>query len=38
MSNQATRKFFPSLNAVHDNIRFTMGLETNGGMPFLDVC
>jgi len=23
---------------VHDNIRFTMELETTGCMPFLDVC
>jgi len=28
---------FSQINAVHDNNRFTMELETNGRMPFLDV-
>jgi len=38
MSNRATRDFFSQINAVYDNVSFTMELETNGSMPFLDVC
>jgi len=30
--------FFSQINVVHDNIRFTMELETNDCMPFSDVC
>ena len=33
-----TREFFSQINVVHDNIRFTMELETNDCMPFSDVC
>jgi len=41
VSNRATREFFSQINAVHDNIRFTMELELMAACPslmFVELC